>query len=373
MKRGRTPAAIALPALRDAAAAASVGSAAEAAHMALAGGGSAVDAVVAGFLAAAGTDPSVLLGSASALVAMAGSSVRAFDGRPLQPGKGAQRPRGLQEGAPVPDAARIAVPRAIPMLQLLHAYGGRSGLSTLGKLGADAALAAGAKERAKVLRRVGAAGVIGLRTEGVHEALLAAGNSVAGGALTEVDLDGVLPADADALVVRSRDDGFVAGVPWAEEGASDVALGWVVDVVVAADSRGGVAALSFAHHAGRGAAAVGGAGGAAGGGAGAQGRDARDAGGGAAGAGADRGRAVRARPCLWVWARGGLGAGEMARFDGPLAVDALLSLGEGGAVETALGALAREHHAARGVAAVRAPKATRAVVVVADAVPEAAP
>lgn len=382
-KRTRSPATVprrpptggALPTLRDAAAAASVGSAAEAAHLALAAGGSAVDAVVAGFFAAAGSDAGVLLGSAAALVAHAGSSARAFDGRPLQPGKGAQRPRGLLEGAPVPDAARVAVPRVVPMLQLLHAYGGRSSFSSLGKFGADAAAAAGSKQRAAVLRRVGAAGVIGLRSEGVYDALLAAGNSVAGGALTEADLDAVLPADADpqALPLRGggraspREDALVVGVPWAEEGAFDVDLGWVVDVVAAADARGGVAVLSFAHAAEgvplpavglvaprvavpvrRGVTRV------------TPGATLRVA--------SPIGVARFGRDLALAFGLAGAWqAGEPPLFGGSLDAAALASLGEGGAVEPALGALAQDHQAARAVAAVRAPRATRSAVVLADA------
>lgn len=364
MRRGRGSAAIALPALRDAAAASSSGSASDAAHLALSAGGSAVDAVVAGFFAAAGADPGVLLGSAAAIVANVGSSVRAFDGRPLQPGKGATRPRGLMDGAPVPDAARIAVPRAVPMVQLLHAYGGRSGLSSLAKHGAEAALDAGAKERSKVLRRVGAAGVLGLRTEGVHEALLAAGNTVAGGILTEADLEGILPADAEGQPLSQRDDVLVAGWPWADDGATDLNLGWVVDVVVAADSRGGVAALSFARPpdgvplpavelvAPRVAVPV--------------------------RRGVTRvtpGSPLRAPSPIGVarsgrdlaFAFGLVGAwrpGDRALFDGPLDPDALAVLGDGIAVETALSQMARAHRATRCVAAVRALKATRAAVVV---------
>lgn len=101
------------------------------------------------------------------------------------------------------------------MLFLLHAYGGRTNLSALAESGADAATSLGAKQRAKVLRRVGAAGVIGLRTEGVHEALLSAANSVAGGFLTESDLEDVMPADADGRVLfRADGDAVVSGCPF---------------------------------------------------------------------------------------------------------------------------------------------------------------
>lgn len=358
---------LALPALRDAAAAASVGGAADAAHQALAAGGSAVDAVVAGFFAAAGLDAGVLLGAAAAIVGNAGSGVRAFDGRPLQPGKGAPRPRGFVEGVPVPDAARIAVPRSVPMLMLLHAYGGRASLSTLARYGAEAASSVGAKTRAKVLRRVGAAGPLGLRTEGVHDALLAAGNSVAGGSLTEADLDSVLPADADGRTLGGGEGGASISVwPWAGEGALEVDPGWIVDVITAADARGGVAAFAYAHQE-RGVALPG-----------------VELAAPIVAVPVRRG-VTRVTPGAELQAPAPIGivrvgrelalsfglAGGWARGDGALFTEALdvsafAGLAEGGAVETALASLARANGGARSIAAVRSPRSTRAAVVLPD-------
>jgi hypothetical protein len=389
-------AALASPTLRDAAAGATVGGAADAAHQALAANGSAVDAVVAGFFAAAGLDPGVLLGSAAAIVGNVGSGVRAFDGRPLQPGKGAPRPRGFVEGVAVPSAAYVGVPRAVPMVMLLHTYGGRSGLSALAKYGADAATSVDAKTRAKVLRRVGAAGPLGLRTEGVHDALLAAGNSLAGGVLTEEDLESALPADADgrALSVplprsaagggapveaeprvpvedesRVPVEGAEAGVsvsvwPWSADGVSGADPGWIIDVIVAADARGNVAALSYAHQpegialpavelavplsavpVRRGVTRI------------------------------PPGAVLRVPAPIGIVRLGrevalsfGLSAawdrGARSLFPGEMDVSAFAPLAEGSAVEPTLGALAKSNGAARTIAAVRAPRSTRTAVVV---------
>ena len=370
----RTRAAVSLPALRDAAAAASTGAASDAAHLALSAGGSAIDAIVAGYFAAAGADEGVLLGPCAAIVANVGSGVRVFDGRSLQPGKGAPRPRGFTEDQPVPDAARVAVPRSVTMLFLLHAYGGRSSLSALSRYGAETATDRGAKERAKVIRRVGAAGVIGLRTEGVVEALLNAANSVAGGTLTEADLDSALPGDSDGRALfEGANDCVVTGCPWTEEGAFDDTTAWTVDTVVAADFWGGVAAITYAHQARavplpsvelsaprvaipvrRGVTRV-------------------------------TPGAVLKSPAPIAVARFGrelalafglAGSWERSQrplFDGPLQVASMGGLGGGGSVEPALQEVARSHRATRAVAAVRAPRVTRPVVVVpgAEARPEA--
>jgi len=355
-----------LPTLRDAAAAASSGSASDAAHLALSAGGSAVDAVVAGFFAAAGAEEGVLLGPTAAIVGNTGSGVRAFDGRSLQPGKGAPRPRGFVEGQAIPDAARVAVPRTIPMLFLLHAYGGRTNISALARYGADVASSLGAKQRAKVIRRVGAAGVIGLRTEGVHEALLGAANSVAGGFLTEADLDDVMPADADGrALLRGEGEAVVSGCPFSADDPGDDDTAWSVDTIVAADYWGGVAALAYAHQSQavplpsvelsaprlaipirRGVTRV------------------------------TPGAILRSPSPVGVarfgrdlsFAFGLAGAWERGQpplFGADLDVEALASLQTGAAVEGALGDMARRNKASRCLAAVRAPRSTRPVAVVA--------
>lgn len=247
-RRAGSASAVGLPVLRDAAAEASDTRAAHAAHFALAAGGSATDAVIAGFFAAAGAVPSVLLGSAVAIVSNVGSGVRAFDGRPLQPGKGAARPRGYLKGVHPPDAAFLAVPRAVPLLMLLHAYGGRTGFGALARYGVETAGGADAKKRAKILQRVGAAGAIALRAEGINDALLTLGNGVAGGALTEEDLNNVLPGDAEAIALGGfANDAHVSVGPWNSAEPSDDERDWDVDVVAAADFRGNLAVLSYAH------------------------------------------------------------------------------------------------------------------------------
>lgn len=358
MRRQRAQAG--LSPLRDAAAGASLGIAGEAIHEALLAGGSAVDAVVAGFFAAAGHDAGVLLGSAAAIVGNVGSGVRAFDGRPLQPGKGAPRPRGFVDGAVVPDAARLGVPRAMSMVMLLHAYAGRLGLSALARAGVLAAKSGGADVRAKVLRRLGAAGPLGLRSEGVEAALLSAGAGLSGGLLTEADLESALPGDAEGRPVLSGEgDLSISAWPWSGEQAPETNADWLVDVLVAADSRGNVAAMSLGHQekgvplpsvelsaplcavpVRRGVARV------------------------------TPGTELDAPGALGVVRLGrdlqvafGLCGGEAA----PIAereASLFRALADGDTAEAALGALVQARRADRCVAAVRAPRATRAVIVV---------
>jgi gamma-glutamyltranspeptidase/glutathione hydrolase len=225
--------------IRGARAAASDPHAAVAAQAALDAGGSAVDALIAGFLGAAGSAPGVLLAPAVALIAGFGAGARAFDGRALQPGKGAARPRGFVGDAPIPDGARVAVPRSLGMLMLLHSYRGRATLRDLAHAGVAAAQAAGAKDRAALLRSVGNAGLLALRSPEAIRALLAAGGPVAGGALTAADLEEATPAEADAVGTAVGEGLHVHAPSFSPAGEGDS------DVIVACDGRGVLAALAY--------------------------------------------------------------------------------------------------------------------------------
>ena len=86
-------------------------------------GGDAVGAVVAGFFAAAGEAPGVLFGAVGLMLAQVGAGVRAFDGRPRQPGLAQRRVRGLVEGDAIPVAARVAAPGSVAALLVALRYG----------------------------------------------------------------------------------------------------------------------------------------------------------------------------------------------------------------------------------------------------------
>jgi gamma-glutamyltranspeptidase/glutathione hydrolase len=210
---------------------------ANAAREALDGGGGAVDAVVAGFLAAAGRRAGVLLAPVVALVSGVGVGARAFDGRAAQPGRGARRPRGLGEGESPSPAAEVAAPRSLAVLALLHASRGRMALPALARDGAAAAAAAGAAGRARIIEAFGRGGVLVLRDPALRAALLEAGGALAGGALSEADLDEARPDEAAARE-SSLAAAQVLRAPW------DSGPG-AAEVILAADSRGVVAALSF--------------------------------------------------------------------------------------------------------------------------------
>jgi gamma-glutamyltranspeptidase/glutathione hydrolase len=226
--------------IRAARAAGSEAAGAAAAQAVVEAGGGAVDAVIAGFFGAAGAHPGVLFAPVVALVAGFGAGGRAFDGRPVQPGRGAARPRGFVGDAPIPDGARVAVPRSIAALMLLSTYRGRGRLGDLVKAGVAAAEGAGAKARAKLLRKVGSAGVLAMRAPELAEALLAAGGPVAGGALTLADLEEAAPGEAEATALAAG-EGLTVYVPpfapLADQGDAEV--------VVACDGRGVIAALAY--------------------------------------------------------------------------------------------------------------------------------
>jgi hypothetical protein len=213
----------------------------QAASAALDGVGSAADAAIAGFLAHAGADPGVLLAPVVAIVAGVGAGARVIDGRTLQPGKGAPRPRGWKSEAEVPLAARIGVPRSLGVMTLLHASRGKTSVSQLVKPGALAAENAGALARANLLRRFGTSGQTALRSDDFVGALVAAAGPVVGGALTAEDLETALPEDVPGKTTNVAADTAVISVPW------EAPLGRFADaeVILASDGRGIVIALAY--------------------------------------------------------------------------------------------------------------------------------
>ena len=226
--------------IRSARAAGSEAAAAAAAQAVIEAGGSAVDAVIAGFFGAAGAHPGVLFAPAVALSAGFGSGGRVFDGRAAQPGRGATRPRGFVDAADIPLAAYVAAPRSIAMLMLLSGYRGKATLGELCRAGVASAEAAGAKDRAKLIRKVGAAGVLALRAPDVLRALLAAGGSVAGGALTAADIEEATPTEteATATVVGEGVTVYTLALPRRRRAGE-------AEAVLACDGRGVIAALAY--------------------------------------------------------------------------------------------------------------------------------
>jgi gamma-glutamyltranspeptidase/glutathione hydrolase len=203
-------------------------------------GGSAMDALIGAFLAAAASDEAVMFAPVIGLVAGVGAGARSIDGRGCQPGAGAKRPRGLLADDPIPVAARAAVPRSLAALALLHAYGGTRTLRVL----ARPALAIAKSRGADALQRFIASfihhGPATLVESQVSRALCAAAGGAAGGLLGEADLRRARPGDDEALSTR-HGDLELTSVPWAESPRHERPA----QVIVAADGRGLVGALAY--------------------------------------------------------------------------------------------------------------------------------
>src|SRR5688572_20153077 len=165
--------------------------------------GSAVAAVVAGYFAAAGRHPGVLLAPLSLLVGGVGQSGRVFDGRWCQPGRGARRPRGLLPGSEVPIAARVAVPTAIAALSVALVYESGLSLAPLVRHGIAAAERAGSEARAALLTRVAGVGPVALTEPGFVQPLLRLASASQGGLLTPTDF--TAPAELEEAAAERSD------------------------------------------------------------------------------------------------------------------------------------------------------------------------
>ncbi len=186
---------------RNTAAAASDPGAQSAAETVLSSGGGAADAIAAGYFAAAGARPDVLLAPAVALVAGHAAGARFFDGRSLQPGRGAARPRGFVSESEITPGARIAIPRAVAMTLLLHSYAGRGRLREVLRPGITAAQKASAPRRTAILRAIADRGLMGFRSRDVVRAFTELGGPLAGGMVCEQDFEDLRAGEAQALEI----------------------------------------------------------------------------------------------------------------------------------------------------------------------------
>jgi hypothetical protein len=204
-------------------------------------GGSAIDAVLAGYFAAAGAYPGVLLGPVTVLLGGVGSGDRAFDGRVRQPGRNAKRPRGSLQGQTPPEAARVGVPCSVPALAVALGYGAQSTLARLVQPGVALARERGAERRARVLERVGEVGVLALSEPELSLALVRAFGAPSGGAITPSDF--AAPAGLDVAAQRVERDGApLLTAPWAETAPGSLLRGVAVCAV---DVNGLFAAAVF--------------------------------------------------------------------------------------------------------------------------------
>jgi gamma-glutamyltranspeptidase/glutathione hydrolase len=214
--------------------------AAQAAQQILDEKGTAADALIAGFLAAAAARPSVLFCPVQALLAGPGVGARAFDGRAREPGLGLPRPRGVTPGQRVAPAARAAVPASLGMLALLHAHDGKTPFSKLTAPAVAIAGEIGAEPRGALLARIGRRSASALREAITVRPLLAAAGRSEGGLVSEQDLSEVRP---EGGVPRETEMGGrrALDVPWPAPGDSHR----IAEVIAVADARGVLAALSY--------------------------------------------------------------------------------------------------------------------------------
>jgi gamma-glutamyltranspeptidase/glutathione hydrolase len=202
--------------------------------------GNAVDAVVAGVLVAAAETPTVFLGPLQLIAGGGGAGLLAFDGRILQPGKAAPRPRGFLPDETIPEAARVATPMLPATIAAVVAALGSSSMS---RLCAPAIAWAQTRsfERAALLEAFSERGVPTLSDDAVSTELLATAGRAARGILTRDDLTTAVPRVV-RLDPRTLPPSGLVLAPWATERGIDASL---TQVIAAVDARGVVAIACY--------------------------------------------------------------------------------------------------------------------------------
>jgi hypothetical protein len=206
----------------------------------LARGTSAIDSVLAGYFAAAGAYPGVLLGPVTLLLGGTGTGDRAFDGRVRQPGKNAKRPRGTLPGEEPPPASRVGVPCSVPALAVAVGYGAQATLRRLVQPGVALARERGAEQRAAVLSRVGEVGALAFSEPELSRAMVRAFGAPNGGLVTPGDFARPEGLDVPALLRESSTTLLCA--PWAQDAKGAFVRGTTVSAI---DINGMFVAAAF--------------------------------------------------------------------------------------------------------------------------------
>lgn len=219
--------------------------AAEAAEDVLMGGSSALGAVVAGFFASAGAYGGVFLSSVVLLLGGVGKGARTFDGRVRQPGLGTKRPRGLQAGQTVPDAARVGVPAGPAALLVACGYDEQLRLRSLLKPGIRRARTGGAEGREALLRRIEAVGAAALTENSFLRPFLKVGGEPEGGLVTPTDFRTFADLDQAAAVKEIGGDRYLVP-PWEDPAEDpDEAVFGVGYALCAVDPQGMFAVMAY--------------------------------------------------------------------------------------------------------------------------------
>ncbi|HEV8246281.1 MAG TPA: hypothetical protein VGP93_10960 [Polyangiaceae bacterium] len=216
----------------------------EPAQAELAASDSAVAAVIAGYFVAVGLHPGVLLAPLTLLVAGVGQGGRAFDGRCLQPGRGAKRPRGLLPNAEVPPSGRAALSTSVAALAVALAYDAELSLAPLLRSGIHAAEKADASSRASLLSRIAAVGPAALTEPSFVQTILRVASASQGGLLTPADF--APPKTLDQLTVeRPLGRAIWLEAPWASEPSAPDSEHGAGHAIIAIDAQGRFAALAY--------------------------------------------------------------------------------------------------------------------------------
>lgn len=192
----------------------------DAVHAAL-GRGNAVDAVCTGLLVACARDASVAFGSVSLLVAGFGMTPRRLDGRALQPGNLAKRPRGFRESEAVPSAAYVANPRLFAAIGTALTLAGRG---TYAATTAPALAACSDDGRRHLLEAFAALGPALFQKRAIAEELRASVGPSEGGSLHDDDFTLLAPSFVD--LPSSPADAFAAP-SLAPSAFEDGAVEWI--------------------------------------------------------------------------------------------------------------------------------------------------
>lgn len=213
------------------------------AEEAIAGGSSALEGALAGWLGLAGETTWALFAPMTIALTGSGSGVTFVDGRARQGGKGLERPARHESRERAPAASRVPAPGSIGAVAVAAAIAGAR-MAGPSSIGVKRARDAGAKSRARMVGRVGAAGNLALSERWVVDAILSAAPRIDGALLGAEDLAEVRPEVASSVAPHDVGGVPIATPPWADPDVmAGRSSGDSFAAILVADGRGALAAV----------------------------------------------------------------------------------------------------------------------------------
>jgi hypothetical protein len=221
------------------------GEARDAAEAVLKEGGSALDAVIAGYFASCGATSWAVFAPIIVGFGGSGDGIKFIDGRVRQAGKSSEKPLRYKSLQQTPPLARLAVPCGLQAISIAFALEGTAKRSALMEFGLKHAKQAQCPHRLQFLKEVKSTAHLAMQSRKLWDEIHERARRVDGGLFSEEDLDTSSPEVISSPTKFLEQKCWVTPSPWMETEIPEGAEPSQRHLVMAGDFRGQVAVLQY--------------------------------------------------------------------------------------------------------------------------------